>query len=535
MRQLIAIAFVSVFGVSSSSGQTIRAVVNAASLAVPGLPGSGVAQGSQFAILGADLGPPEELKAAGFPYPTTDGLGGVTVKVTSGGSTADAIMVSVSATKVVAVLPSSLGVGTGQVSLTVNSTTVTAPVEIVAAAFGIFTRNSLGSGPGIVSNLSDDGSSADNSVDLPAKPQQRVSLSGTGLGAVTGDEAGGPITGDIATEIELYVGGKKVDAVSKGRSECCAGVDRIVFTVPDGVSGCYVPVAVRIGTRVSNFATMSISDAPGCPDAGFTPEDLEKFRVSGSYSGGSVIFSRGTVAASGFEIGSESVSAAFAQTKFDGFILSQAFNGRPSIGSCIVTLFSDFSNVNVETRILDAGATIAVSGPSLNGTMTKQEGVYTLTFPPVLPGVPAPANLPPGDYTATGTGGADIGPFTAKITLGAQLVWTNRATTGNAGPDTINRGADVTVNWTGGTDANIVLITGSTSQQNPRVTASFTCLERAPVGTFTIPSWVLSAIPPSQQGFLSLNTSDSTTFTAPGVDNPQVISSSSSGRLIAYR
>ena len=53
--------------------------------------------------------------------------------------------------------------------------------------------------------------------------------------------------------VEVYVGGKRADVTYRGRSGCCAGIDQIVFTVPQGVEGCYVPVVVKTGDVVSNF------------------------------------------------------------------------------------------------------------------------------------------------------------------------------------------------------------------------------------------------------------------------------------------
>ena len=57
----------------------------------------------------------------------------------------------------------------------------------------------------------------------------------------------------------MYVGNVKADVTSQSRADCCNGVDQIQFTVPAGVQGYYVPVAVKIGAMVSNFATVSIS------------------------------------------------------------------------------------------------------------------------------------------------------------------------------------------------------------------------------------------------------------------------------------
>jgi uncharacterized protein (TIGR03437 family) len=51
----------------------------------------------------------------------------------------------------------------------------------------------------------------------------------------------------MPVDAEVYVGGKRAAVTYKGRSGCCAGIDQIVFTVPEGVEGCYVPVVVKTG------------------------------------------------------------------------------------------------------------------------------------------------------------------------------------------------------------------------------------------------------------------------------------------------
>src|ERR1700752_1697980 len=150
------IATLFALGIGSLLAQpVVRAggVVNAASLAPQGLQNGGVAQGGQVVSLGTNLGPVEPVLQNSFPYPTTDGLGGVAVKVTVGGVTADAIMVSAAEKKVVGVLPSNVPTGTGQVTLTYNSASVTAPIQVVATNVGIFTKSGAGYGPAQVTNL----------------------------------------------------------------------------------------------------------------------------------------------------------------------------------------------------------------------------------------------------------------------------------------------------------------------------------------------------------------------------------------------
>lgn len=58
----------------------------------------------------------------------------------------------------------------------------------------------------------------------------------------------------------FYVGTEAATAIYRGRAGF-TGEDQINFVVPAGVTGCYVPVAVKIGKIVSNFVTMPIAAA----------------------------------------------------------------------------------------------------------------------------------------------------------------------------------------------------------------------------------------------------------------------------------
>jgi hypothetical protein len=52
---------------------------NAASYRTPGLPGSGIAQGSIFTVFGTGLGPATSLEASSFPLPIS--LGGTSLAI----------------------------------------------------------------------------------------------------------------------------------------------------------------------------------------------------------------------------------------------------------------------------------------------------------------------------------------------------------------------------------------------------------------------------------------------------------------------
>jgi uncharacterized protein (TIGR03437 family) len=524
--------------------QTIRSVTNAASLIPADAPNAGVAQGAQMAILGAGLGPAEAVEHKEYPYPSADGLGGVTVKINVGGTAADAILISVSDRKVVAVVPSTVPVGTGEVTLTYGGKSAKAPIRVVATQFGAFTVTNQGTGPARLRNA--DGELI--TFAAPARPGQQITLLGTGLGAVTGDEAAAALTDELAAEVDLYLGGKKANLVSKTRAGAAPGVDRLVFEVPEGVSGCFLGLAVVAAGKTSNIVTAPVAAEGACTDpGGFTPADFERIGVQEEFRTGSVFISRLAQSVQGFEIASETASASFSKVKISGTLALQNFGGNPSAGSCVVSYFTDLDleNLEVEFESLDAGPALTLTGPKGTKQLEKKDGVYSATLSQALPNIPGLPSIPgasgpyldPGEYTVTGPGGADVGAFSAKIRLGAPLNWTNRNTVGNDGPNTIDRTKEVTFTWTGGLESETVAITGtSATRTDPLLAATFRCLERAPVGTFTVPAWVLSALPPSQNATLNVNIqSEPVRFEASGVDTAIFGTSSGSGRTIAIR
>src|SRR5436190_9900880 len=215
---------------------------------------------------------------SGFPgY----GLAGVTVQATLGGTTVDGIMVYVSASEVGFILPSTTPTGAGKLTLNNNGDTVTADITVVPAAFGIFTQSQTGTGSAAAFNVAGDGSTTLNMLTSPASTGQTVMLNGTGLGAITSDETQTGVTDTPAGTPRVFVGLKPATVVSASRGTCCTGIDAaynvpqgvagwdvIQFVVPDGVSGCSVPVAVQTGDKVSNFASIAVSNGGPCTDPG---------------------------------------------------------------------------------------------------------------------------------------------------------------------------------------------------------------------------------------------------------------------------
>jgi uncharacterized protein (TIGR03437 family) len=254
-------------------------VTNLAVETTPYNSASGVAQGSVILIDGYNIGPGTPPlgdffnyllgHASAFPLATT--FQGTSVQVKASGRTYDAPVLYSSYTSVAAIVPSLVPVGDAQLVVTYKGVSSDPlPVQVVKSALGIFSLSGYGAGPGIITG-------SDQAILTFAQPAHSgdvVRLRGTGLGAVATDEAAAPAPGNLFKS-EVFVGNRAAVVQYAGRSECCAGLDEIVFEIPAGVNGCFVPVAVRTAGSVSNFVSMPVAP-PGepCSDPIGLPPDL---------------------------------------------------------------------------------------------------------------------------------------------------------------------------------------------------------------------------------------------------------------------
>jgi hypothetical protein len=141
---------------------------------------------------------------------------------------------------------------------------------------------------------------------------------------------------------------------------------------------------------------------------------------------------------------------------------------------------------------LDPGS-ISLTGPNgISIKMANQIGIKG-AFSGALPAGAIPASG--GTFTFTGTGGADVGSFTSSVTFtNPIMVWTNRSAAA-----TIDRSQDFTATWTSGNPGSWVLISGFNTTvpttANPGGLVAFDCWAPAGDGKFTVPSYILSALP----------------------------------------
>jgi uncharacterized protein (TIGR03437 family) len=539
---------------------SIDDVVNAASFIPSALAGGAIAQGALFAVAGKGVGPDATQRADGFPLPSTAGLAGVSVQVTVNGTTVDAILVYVSSNVVEAILPSGTPVGTGTVTVNNNGDTATAPITVVASAFGIFTAR----GQALAFNVSAaDGSTVSNGLMQPAIAGQNAVLNGTGLGAIVSDETQSGVSDAPNSTPVLYVGGVQATIVSAGRGSCCSGIDPdypvpqgiaawdvITFTVPAGVAGCAVPVAVQVGGSVSNFSTISIAGADGnCYDASIQ----SVLGVDGGAKVGSISLTRNKEWIGGALYWTDRGNANFYQASAAPSV-SQFPSTTPSYGSCTVQRGSSVALSRPSTggagaRALDAGAALHVAGPNGSQAMARStpgyySGMFAYWNGPIFfaaPGQSVPF-LDAGAFTiANQPGGADLDAYSFDIVNPQPFDWDT-----NYLVKAVDRSQGLTVTWNPSTDSaayvQIQGLTGMKLADGSTVTGSFACVEKMSAGTFTVPSYITSALPAAPQtnpnyygtGTLTVNSVSAQQVTIPGVDYAVISLTSGTSKILPF-
>jgi uncharacterized protein (TIGR03437 family) len=543
-------------------------IVNADSVIPAGLPNADIAQGSIMSIFGTNLGP---SASPGLSFPLQDNLGGVTVQVTSGGTTVNAIPLFVGPGQINAILRSSTPVGSATLTVTYNGgTSAPAALNVVDHSFGINSVNQAGSGPGIIDN------SGYKLITQNAAAQAGdvIIIWGTGLGKVTGNEAAGPLQGNLPDiDVKVYVGAEQAKINYQGRSGCCAGVDQIFVEVPAGVTGCHVPVAVEIkGNKdiVSNWVTTSIAEPNAgriCSDAtGPSSSEISTFLTKGG-SFGFVGLSRDITTSPAlpppFGTGSptttttDSGSASFFKYTAEQLNFAENPFQTYTIGACSVSIFNGQAPIIVDPTKpvgLDAGPLINVNGPNGAKQLMPEtdlgKGYYSATLGGGTPPSATPLYLSQGSYAiANGAGGADVKSFSFNLTVPEPLNWTN---INNVGPVIRANGQNVT--WNGGDPNGVVVISGysivliGSDPNNPTaVGAFFTCHAPDSAGQFTIPAAVLLSLPPSSVispvagvslslGSLSVGASSQpVSFSATGINYGFAGTSVTSSKVLAYQ
>ena len=505
--------------------RSVTPVLNSASYNGPELGnGGGIAQGSLFALFGSGMGDPNSYAQA-LTYPLQTNLGGVSIDVTVGGTVTHAIMLNVYyGQQINAVLPSATPVGTGTMTVTyAGVTSAPAPIVVVGNAFGIYSTNSQGTGQAAATDPSFNA----NSIIHTFHPGDPVILWGTGLGAVNWDETEPPPSTayvNLPAPVTVYVGNTTATPAASdyhGRSQY-AGLDQIVFTVPAGVEGCYVPVAVKAGAVISNFTTIAVSSSGDtCTDSPMGRGAIDRLAA-----GETVNF--GWIRLEGGAYSGDYSSATFneftpATAKLASYGASSGYCMSVEGGSYNGPFLNDFTYPR-----LNAGTGYTVQGPT--GTFAVGQSFLPGSYFQLLNPNGAARVLWAGlKFTVASSGGADVGSIRTSDTmpiLGSQI--TNV-------PDFSSRprNSDLNITWN---PAQFPYPTGVATLGGASVVATpagslvaysqFECTVPVAAGQFTVPAVVLSTLVASGMtanghptGYMWLGQYDiPQAFTATGLD-----------------
>jgi uncharacterized protein (TIGR03437 family) len=491
---------------SAAGGPTITAIQNNSSRIPRGLPNYGIAPSSLFVVVGnglADAGEPVLQSSQGSGIPLT--LNGASITVVVNGVTTRPGLWYTSPGQIAAVLPAATPIGAGTLTVTYRGvTSAPAAIQVVPSAVGI---NSYNGNLGVATDAL---TGALLTVTNPGSPGQNIVLWTTGLGAdpADSDTIFSTSPHSVDTPLQIYIGGIRAAILYQG-SAGYPGVNQINVTIPDAVTAsCFVPVAAVTGNVLSNIVTLPIAHGGGACIDTLTGLNGQQVAAANVRTGLVSLVQTNSPNNSGAIVVSNSANAAFG--RYAG--LAQAATGAVAApGGCVA--FPIFVGGPVTFTGLDAGV-ITLSGPSgPDVTLRSQLGIRG-AYNALLAAGAIPSSG--GTFTFRGAGGADVGSFTTSIELSGPLMnWTNRSVAA-----TIDKSQGLTVTWTGGNPGTFISISGTAVPANSGgagPAAGFTCLAPAADGEFTVPAYILLALP-SGPGGMEVQNIIYSQFPASGID-----------------
>jgi len=486
-------------------GPTITAVQNNSSRIPRGFPNYGIAPSSLFVVVGSGLADPGEpvLQSSATGLPLT--LNGASITVVVNGVTTRPALWYTSPRQLAAVLPAGTPLGNGTLTVTYNGvTSAPAPIQVVSSALGF---NYYGSNTAVATDAV---TGAVITVINSAFPGQNIVLWTTGLGADP-DDSDTTFTSTphaVNTPLRIYFGGVLATILYQGSSGY-PGVNQINVTVPQSTStGCSVAVLAVSGNIVSNSVTLPINNGGGAcieTQTGFNGHQVATANVRTGLV--SLVQTNAPNRTGGPNVITNTANAAFG--RYAG-LAEAATGGIPSPGGCVV--FPVIVGGPVGFTGLDAGV-ISLDGPNgLTATLSPQLGIRGVSNALLAAGAIPQTG---GTFTFRGNGGADVGSFTTTVELSNPLLnWTNQSAAA-----AVDRSQGLLVTWTGGNPGSYVVITGSSGngQVLPPIVSGFTCLAPAADGRFTVPEYILLAMPAGPGGVQVQNNIYSL-FSAEGLD-----------------
>jgi uncharacterized protein (TIGR03437 family) len=510
------------FGASAATGPAVAQILNNSSLTPPGMPNYGIAPSSIFIVQGSGLADPGNpvLQDSSAGLPST--LNGASITVVVGGVTTHPALYYTSPAQLAAVLPAATPIGKG--TLTVNyrgTNSAPAPIQVVASAIGINEYNQIPIPLGVLNTNIDLGVATDAvtgsllSFTNSGTPGEIITLWTTGLGA---DSADSDTTytstpHSVNTPLQIYVGGVLANVLYQG-SAGYPGVNQINLTIPTSVTqDCQVPLVAVTGNIISNVVVLPIHQGGGtCVSqltAGrtITGDQILKDTQDTLKAGGLTVIQTNVTNAKGIRTVTNGVGASF--FKDTGLLAGAVGRGdNLSPGSCAV--YPIIAGVNTLTLVgLDAGS-VTFTGPAgLAITLAPDYGGLKGDYGATLAAGVISAG---GTFTFSGSGGADVGPFTSTLTIAnPNFNWTNPGAAA-----TIDRTQGLLYTWTGGLPGTYVFLGGVSTGSG--VTAGYSCKVAVEAGQFTVPSYILLGLPAGSGGASIQQHDTDSTFSATGLD-----------------
>jgi uncharacterized protein (TIGR03437 family) len=457
-----------------------------------------------FVIFGNGMGPSSIAVAQAPNYPISLGGTSVTFTPASGGSPISAKLVYSVSSQIAGLLPSSIAPGTYAVQVTYNSL-ASAPQNITVAArsFGIAAANSDGNGlaqasignvnGGVSLTRFTAGALAFNGLNwtlTPAHPNDTLVLWGTGGGADPANDTGGT-SGDqtAAGNFSVLVDGRAITPQYAGASSGYPGLWQVNFTLPADITlDCYATVEVSAGGELGNTVVIPIADRAqsSCVDPNTPTAVLAKLDAGANITFGAFAVAKIGTANSGpyQETASGSV---FSYSPAEWITL----NSGPIFGACRLydrTYPAGGLDPATPDAFLDAGPTLGLAGPNVPaGTVLS---TVTSIKGPSYDKLLNTGTLTAGNYTITGSGGTQVGPFSATAIFPNSFAATNfDATTA------IDRGKPLTITWTGtGFDTVAIIVSTVIATSTSRHLSTLNCFAPAAAGSYTIPAAALAGL-----------------------------------------
>ena len=411
-------------------------------------------------------------------------------------------------TQFTALIPADTPLGQAEVLAVASSgKSFTSTVWIAASGFGLFTKAATGFGAAAAQVYS---SNIPRMVGLttPVQAGEFVTLWGTGLGSAT-------------STVLVDVAGIGVAPSYAGPAPGFPGVDQINFRFPTGVpDDCYIPLAVKVGTRASNTTSIAVSSTAGAcrHRLGLSSDSLATLD-----RGGQVPLSQTWVHSD--VIPNPNPSAPVTYRRYDTVSLDffprdaasvQVVTGllATKVSGCQLNLDGGVGGILLIARFFDAGTPVVTGPGGVRITMEGESDFYS-TRPSessyALDSIP-PSSFTPGDWAVEAPGGKTVAAFRAALRVPPVLRWLNRSTV-----SPVSRASDLTLQWdaTGYTDREWM-------QGSVGVGAgSVICQAPAMAGSITIPASLIAQLPapasfaPMVQLLLTPTIADPVFYSAP--------------------